>query len=349
MTFRWIRVAITLSIVIGGTCVLFSIDAAQDLNKCRANEKKISIALRIWKLNHNSFPAKLSQLVPSCITAIPICPSAERDTYSAAYSASEHGNYKFCCQGHYHSNENFPQYDGVTGLSEAPEVYILRLPPEQRTLNRSDIEYGRSQVDRMMNDRPAMAHLVKPGDVVYEWTARRFGGLSCGQRIEWFSGAFTVNFRAINQPPGQGKSGFISIRETFNNHKLSPQELWCSAVYELYNISNGPFWAEHANLARLGLLSRHTFIQAGSRLEYLSERKTQYFYENVWLPFSVQKRFSVETSSWRADTPSTFTGWKKRYWGTSQEEYPFNNFGARYDALVREARTQDRGSQFVRK
>jgi hypothetical protein len=313
------------------------------LKGCVLNQTNLALALEEWAVKYNQYPSQISELVPVHLKFIPTCPSAGRDTYSCGYNPNEPNNFKLYCGGHHHTEKGFPQYDGILGPTERPLANSIVLPPEPRTLSLLDLEYGRSQVDRMMRDRPAMAEVVEKGDAIYEWASRRFGGLSCGQRIGWHSGPERGSARASCRPPRPGVAGSIFLRLSYKGKDLSAQQLWSRAVFELHNISNGPLWAELEKRVLDGSLSKSEYIEEGSRLEYYAEIKTLHFFRDVWRPYANSKGISVESYSWRANLPKTFSSWKEIYWDEYRVGYPYDNFGTRYDKILehRCARTRD--------
>lgn len=86
---------------------------------CRANLQHIADACEEYASeNGGRYPDSLGLLVPRHLRKIPVCPSANADTYSLAYSTSEnHASYTVSCGGLHHLDggirrRNFPQANG---------------------------------------------------------------------------------------------------------------------------------------------------------------------------------------------------------------------------------------------
>jgi len=186
---------------------------------------------------------------------------------------------------------------------------------ETATLKKEDLEFGRQQVNNMLAGRPGMATLVKPGDMIYEWTAKRFGGRSCGVRIAWSGGSPHGGFPAENAYPTSERSGEIRIDPVHaDGSKVSPQELWCYAVFELFNIANGTAWLKLEELALNDKIERTPFVEESARLEWCASQKTRDFYELLWVPFAAENHFEPGETFWRRVQYGSFREWKKS-WG----------------------------------
>lgn len=108
--------------------------AQGQLTACKSNLKNIATALEMWSTdNSGEYPPSLSQLVPDYLRMIPTCPAAEADTYSQTYRLSKSKKYDYTyyevyCKGHHHakagSEEDYPRYNGVTGLVEHPGDFV---------------------------------------------------------------------------------------------------------------------------------------------------------------------------------------------------------------------------------
>lgn len=101
----------------------------------------------------------------------------------------------------------------VTRFIKKPEP-VIKVPRDSFPISKKDLFWGRLQVDRMMKDRPAMAQLVRKGDVIYEYAARQFAGASNHRRIIWDS----------TPPPGKyfadngRRNGVSRIRVQIHTH-----------------------------------------------------------------------------------------------------------------------------------
>jgi hypothetical protein len=91
------------------------------LSGCESNLKAIAVQLELYSADHGGkYPATLHELVPKYLKAIPSCPVAKKDTYSASYKGGG-ATYSMCCAGHNHPEvaANMPAYDSTNGLQSA--------------------------------------------------------------------------------------------------------------------------------------------------------------------------------------------------------------------------------------
>ena len=80
----------------------------------------MSTALKMYgEDSQGAHPPALAQLSPQYLKAVPTCPTARCDTYSAAYVGAQ-GAYTLVCGGHHHKAvgrpANYPQYTSAGGL-----------------------------------------------------------------------------------------------------------------------------------------------------------------------------------------------------------------------------------------
>lgn len=94
--------------------------AASPVTACVANMKRIAAALEAYSAdNGGAYPPDLQHLIPKYLQAMPSCPAAGRDTYSAAYKTQGKTCF-FCCGGQNHSAENvgpdLPKYSSEQAM-----------------------------------------------------------------------------------------------------------------------------------------------------------------------------------------------------------------------------------------
>ena len=120
----------TGSVAIGGLATLTAIlvpnfiraRAQGQTTACKSNLKNLGTALEMYSTdNAGRYPTSLGPLTPNYLKRMPICPSANSDTYSSSYQfAANPDAYSFFCQGLHHGEaglkENFPQYNSYYGL-----------------------------------------------------------------------------------------------------------------------------------------------------------------------------------------------------------------------------------------
>lgn len=88
---------------------------------CKSNLKNLGTALEMYATDHRDYPARLEALTPHILRAVPTCPLAGRDTYSARFVSTATA-YTVLCAGENHSDveapPNYPQYTSGEGLRE---------------------------------------------------------------------------------------------------------------------------------------------------------------------------------------------------------------------------------------
>lgn len=91
---------------------------------CCSNLGSLGTALEIYSTDWSGrYPQRLQDLVPGTVAALPTCPAAGRDTYSASYARGERPDrYALYCEGEAHRRAlprawpNTPSYDSFAGL-----------------------------------------------------------------------------------------------------------------------------------------------------------------------------------------------------------------------------------------
>ena len=223
-------------------------------------------------------------------------------------------------------------FSGNLLLQEAVAKEI-KLPEEQRTISSDDLRFGEQQVDAMLKDRPQMKGIVNRGDVVYEWAARRFGGVACGERIWWNPGDLDrkpPRYTSEARYPGTSgnREGSIRVRCYDQYGKPHPgQFLWAKAVFELFNVGSGrKFHKIYEDMLERDM-TKEEFIDRATGIEYENNLQQHAFYQNVWVPFLTQKRIEPESSGWWTRIP-TLEQWKASW---RRDSYPYDTWGVYYD------------------
>jgi type II secretory pathway pseudopilin PulG len=96
--------------------------AEVQLGNCASNLKNIGVAMDMYAAdNAGQYPPTLGALAPNYLRAIPTCPAAASDTYSANYQrGTTPASYTLVCGGSNHADAgvatNYPQYTSTQGL-----------------------------------------------------------------------------------------------------------------------------------------------------------------------------------------------------------------------------------------
>ena len=111
---------------------------------CQANLKRVATALEMYATDHaGHYPSELTELLPTYLDSIPVCPAAGEETYSKGFAAGAkaEGNvhdwpdfYRVVCAGSHHTDAklsaNSPAFDLAAGLT--PELPFEGTPGEAR-------------------------------------------------------------------------------------------------------------------------------------------------------------------------------------------------------------------------
>ena len=123
--------------------------------------------------------------------------------------------------------------------------------------------------------------------------------------------------------------------------KRSFGEMWCTVVYELYNIASAEDFGRLDLQASSGELSKEQFVIKRFEVESRAEEKTRSFYIHVFLPWSKEHHIATDPSSWYLATKLD----------TSEDSVPRNadrtssrwrNYEDWYDTLVAKTKMEKR-------
>ncbi len=170
------------------------------------------------------------------------------------------------------------------------------------------LEHGEAQLRRMLKDRPAMAQHGKAASPLYRSAARLFAGDGPDQRIFWDPANPDPGTDAMCSPRGADSPARIHLRKVYGNglHKgraIPFEELWRSAVFELFNVRNGERFSRICELAAQGKLSKHEYVSRYIDCEAQAAEKARAFYVHVFLPWAKEHHVSTHPQSW-------FIGWR---------------------------------------
>ena len=230
---------------------------------------------------------------------------------------------------------------------------LIRTNPEQgggyarrshfsRELTAADLEYGRKQVEQLLKDRPEMARYpVTPDDEIVAWTTRKFAGEDVPGRIIW-DGSSPGDAWADHSGPRRGKSARVRVSKSKPSAIGSPgrpfefEEQWCMLAYELHNVQSFQRFAEIAELARDGYLTREGFVREYTRLEYHALLRTRAWYLDCYRPWATKRGLESNTRIWRIDLPLTFDEFMEDH--EDKTQYPWVPYLNYFDQIRKSQR-----------
>ncbi|NQU22883.1 MAG: tetratricopeptide repeat protein [Candidatus Nealsonbacteria bacterium] len=235
-------------------------------------------------------------------------------------------------------------YDaGVADLEKAihlnpDDTGAVYQPQGTRELSDEALEHGRTQLRRMLQDRPAMATHGEDAGVLGAWAVRKFAGGDLSLLIDW-DPELPTHSEAEHVAPMRGRRARIRVHPKYldepDEEKDRPfEELWSNAVYELHNLGFARDFVELHNDAFAGEVSKEEFVAGILQLEHLAAQQTRAFYARVYLPWAKEQKLATDPSLWFAD-----------WWETAEEAladfddptlYPWKPYARQYDwATVR--------------
>ncbi len=152
-----------------------------------------------------------------------------------------------------------------------------------KELPAASLAHGEQQVRNMLRDRPAMAEHVMPGDQIWNWAVRKFAGEDLGALVDW-NPTEPAPFQGASGRPAPDQHAQIMVskvrHDSPSGREASFDELWQSAVFELYNVLTVD---EHVKLEQLvadSKLSRDDFVlKAMASEDPAAERHTGILYQ----------------------------------------------------------------------
>ena len=147
-----------------------------------------------------------------------------------------------------------------------------------------------------------MAQYGEKAGVLYRWAARKFAGEDLKHAIRWDPSGPDV-LEAASGTRGPGHFPRIKILETYyadekRGKKRKPEELWYTAVYELYNITCSAELGRLDDEVAAGRLTKEEYFTRGAEIESAPADKTRSFYVNVFLPWAKEHREPTDPQIW---------------------------------------------------
>jgi tetratricopeptide (TPR) repeat protein/protein involved in polysaccharide export with SLBB domain len=159
--------------------------------------------------------------------------------------------------------------------------------------------HGQRQLAEMLQDRKAMEQYGNLAEPLYQWAIQKFAGEDLGEEVFWNSDDPPPYCGGCNYAPTDERPGSINVRETHSDGKRrSFEEVWSTAVFELYNIANIEDW-ERLHLQALSCcLSKEQYVVKAIDIESRAAEKTRSFYIHVFVPWAKQYHITTDPSLW---------------------------------------------------
>jgi hypothetical protein len=160
------------------------------------------------------------------------------------------------------------------------------------SLNAEQLAWGQSQLERMLQDRPAMAKYTRKGDPLWKWTVRQFAGEWKKGGIEWDPSDPDPLWNASSfYGPEENRKGRIQVTARFATKDFHFGEiktgciLWQNAIFELCNFKSDRKWiaidqaAANAKIGKEEYCFRRLFLENFVTFKYI-----KLIFMNLWVP-----------------------------------------------------------------
>jgi hypothetical protein len=189
----------------------------------------------------------------------------------------------------------------------------VRLEGSDNRKRYSPSDHGRRQLEQMLADIPAMGLHPETGEPVLDNELRSllvdlFAGEGSGVLTFWDSALPPEPFDAFHRIPTSRRPAAIRIRRNSlsTREPFTFDELWSSAVYELFNVGGWRDFHRACHAAAKGSIDRKDFIRAIARREFLAHRERSAFFEEFWRPWARKKELKPDTRVWLQGNGITF-------------------------------------------
>ena len=124
-----------------------------------------------------------------------------------------------------------------------------------------------------------------------------------GEKVFWDAGKPLDAFLCDSSQPTAEAPGRIRILGKYldgpeRDKERTFEEMWCDAVFELYNVASAKDFQQCSAEARAGRLSRREYVVGNLRIESRAAERTRAFYINVFLPWAKEHRLSSNPRCW---------------------------------------------------
>ena len=236
-------------------------------------------------------------------------------------------------RGKLHGEGVLLEPNGQTKRGRWQRNRFVELYRSEHQLTAAALAHGRTQLQRILTDRPAMAKLVQPNDPIGQWVILQLAGAQSHALVHWqpqASADFHIpeGVAAVHAYATPTSTAKIWVRPS-----QDAEQLWASLIYELHNLHHGAAFRQITLDAQQFRCDEQEYIMRHARLEYQAGRATADFYRNHWQPFCQSKSKPTTPQRWFYYLPTTFERWTQTF--TDPKGYPWHPYKAYYPRLIR--------------
>ncbi len=163
--------------------------------------------------------------------------------------------------------------------------------PQKNQLTSAELAFGRSQLERMLRDRPAMSPYVREGDELWNWMIRQFAGEYVKGGIWWDARNPKPLWDAMSYDAVRGEKAHIQVSKnryiSKDNHYGEPKTgpiLWIETIFEIFNLKLSNLDYSTEILAKQGKISKEELVFKEMLKEEQTKRLANDFFNKTWIP-----------------------------------------------------------------
>jgi hypothetical protein len=186
--------------------------------------------------------------------------------------------------------------------------FLNKLEPEPssiklKKINDDQLDWGQVQLERMLNDRPAMKPYIRKGDDLWVWVVRKFAGEYVNDGIFWDARNPNPLWDAMSYS-GNGKKAGIRVSENIykseDGHWGKPKTgatLWIQAVFEILNLEHTKQFNALDNLVLQNKINKPVYVLESMLIENQTKVTAKDFLNKIWIPHCRKLSLPYEDSS----------------------------------------------------
>jgi hypothetical protein len=202
-----------------------------------------------------------------------------------------------------------------------------------------DLAHGEKEVRAVLEDRPQLNLVLRPGDAVWQRLVSGFAVSTQGTVVAWDSHSTSaINlYGAESLYPEDSHTIIIRVDGVEKAGPLlgqlrPPEEVLAGLVFELNNVPNRDATVQINYLAEIGHITRQNFVMSLAHLEYNTSRQVERFFRETWQPYCQARHIAYRPELWSYGSDATFDDWLASI--PPQSGYPWLAYGAAYDQIL---------------
>jgi hypothetical protein len=203
---------------------------------------------------------------------------------------------------------------------------------QESPLQKSDLDFGKRQVEQVISDRPEMGEIFKKVPEIRKIAELRFAGEGNGSRVYWDN----------REPVGECSAEHTTSTPSYPSvvrvsSKDNATDAFASLLFELNNFMTDREYDKLRNSSPDQRTSREAYAESCVRSEFEAVLKTKALFKKHPLP--VQDWAACPYYSSVLTHEEDFSAYKKWLMGRPSGEYdPYKYYGEEYDKVIQASR-----------